>query len=102
MFLIDDLLLAPVKGILWVFREIYDAAQQEMAGEREPIIAALSELYMRLETGQISEAEFETREKKLLDRLDRIQAEEVPPETPEEPPKRSKKKSSFRVKSATA
>jgi hypothetical protein len=102
MFLIDDLLLAPVKGILWVFREIHDAAQQEMAGERESITAALSELYMRLETGQISEAEFETREKELLDRLDRIQAEEAPPETPEEPPKRSKKKSSFRVKSATA
>ena len=35
MFLIDDLLMSPVKGGLWVFREIHDAAQQELAGESE-------------------------------------------------------------------
>ncbi len=51
MFLIDDILLAPAKGVLWVFQEIHDAAQQELAGESETITAALSELYMRLETG---------------------------------------------------
>lgn len=102
MFLIDDLVLAPVKGILWVFREIHDAAQQEMAGERESITAALSELYMRLETGQISEAEFEAREKELLDRLDRLQAAEARPAPPEKPPKRAKKKSASRIASATA
>ena len=33
MFLIDDVLLSPIKGILWVFREIHDAAQEEQAGE---------------------------------------------------------------------
>jgi hypothetical protein len=33
MFLIDDLLLSPVKGVLWIFREIHDVAQQELAGE---------------------------------------------------------------------
>ncbi|MGO8761910.1 MAG: gas vesicle protein GvpG [Desulfobaccales bacterium] len=76
MFLIDDLLMSPVKGILWVFREIHDAAQTELAGESEAITAALSELYMKLETGQISETEFDAREKVLLDRLDRLQAEE--------------------------
>ena len=58
MFLVDDILLAPAKGLLWVFREIYDAAQQELAGESEAITASLSELYMRLETEQITEAEF--------------------------------------------
>jgi hypothetical protein len=78
MFLIDDLLLSPVKGVLWVFREIHDAAQQELAGESEAITAALSELYMRLETGQITEAEFDAQEKVLLDRLDRLQAQEAP------------------------
>ena len=76
MFLIDDLLMSPVKGVLWVFREIHDAAQTELAGESEAITAALSELYMKLETGQISETEFDAREKVLLDRLDRLQAEE--------------------------
>jgi len=76
MFLVDDLLLSPVKGVLWIFREIHDAAQQELAGESEAITVALSELYMKLETGQISEAEFDAQEKVLLDRLDRLEAAE--------------------------
>jgi hypothetical protein len=89
MFLVDDLLLSPVKGILWIFREIHDAAQQELAGESEAITAALSELYMRLETGQITEGEFEAQEKVLLDRLDRLQEQEAAaPEPQKKPAKR--------------
>jgi Gas vesicle protein G len=76
MFLVDDLLLAPFKGMLWVFGEIHDAAQQELDGEKETITAALSELYMKLETGQLTETEFDAQEKVLLDRLDILQAEE--------------------------
>ena len=76
MFLVDDLLMSPVKGILWVFREIHEAAQQELAGESEAITAALSELYMNLETERITEEQFDAQEKVLLDRLDRLQAEE--------------------------
>ena len=86
MFLIDDLLLSPIKGILWVFREIHDAAQQELAGAGELITAALSELYMKLETGLLTEGEFDAQEKVLLDRLDRLQAEESP--APEKPARR--------------
>ena len=41
MFLLDDLLLSPVKGVLWVFREIHDAAQQELAGELRRAVALL-------------------------------------------------------------
>ncbi len=103
MFLVDDLLLSPIKGIFWVFREIHDAAQQELAGEGEAITAALSELYMRLETGQITEAKFDAQEKVLLDRLDRLQAEEAPAAAPENKPakprpkaKRPRKKSVVR------
>jgi hypothetical protein len=83
MFLIDDILLSPAKGLLWVFREIHDAAQQELAGESEAITASLSELYMRLETEQITEAEFDAQEKVLLDRLDRLQAQEKAAAAPE-------------------
>jgi hypothetical protein len=72
------LLMSPVNGVLWVFKEIHDAAEQELAGEAENITAALGELYMKLETGQIDEAEFDAQEKVLLDRLDRLQAEEEP------------------------
>ncbi len=92
MFLIDDLLLSPVKGVLWVFREIHDAAQQELAGESEAITAALSELYMKLETGQITEAEFDSQEKVLLDRLDRLQAEERSAAAPEKKPAKPRPK----------
>jgi hypothetical protein len=108
MFLVDDILLSPVKGILWVFREIHDAAQQELAGEGEAITAALSELYMRLETGQITEAEFDAREKTLLDRLDQLQAEEkaavAPAKKPAKPRPKAKptrRKSPPGVKPAT-
>ena len=51
MFLVDDLLMSPAKGVLWVFKEIHDAAQQEMAGEGEAITAALSELYRNWKAG---------------------------------------------------
>ncbi len=92
MFLVDDLLLSPIKGVLWVFKEIHDAAQQELAGEGEAITAALSELYMKLETGQITEAEFDAQEKVLLDRLDRLEAEKAPAAVPEgKPAKRPSK-----------
>jgi hypothetical protein len=108
MFLVDDILLSPVKGVLWVFREIHDAAQQELAGESETITAALSELYMRLETEQITEAEFDAQEKVLLDRLDRLQAEEkaapAPAKKPAEPRPKAKparRKSPPGVKPAT-
>ena len=72
MFLIDDILLAPAKGLLWVFKEIQHVVEEEQANEAEAITTKLSELYMMLETGQMSEAEFDAAEKALLDRLDAI------------------------------
>jgi len=73
MLIIDDILLSPIHGILWVFRELYNSAQQEMENEAESITSELSELYMMLETGRITEAEFDAREKVFLDRLEKIQ-----------------------------
>jgi hypothetical protein len=107
MFIFDDLLLSPMKGVLWVFREIHDAAEQELAGEGEAITAALTELYMKLETGHISEAEFDAQEKILLDRLDRLQASEQSDPEPQEQSKprakakRTRKKSPPAIKSLT-
>ena len=75
-----------------MFREIHDAAQQELAGESEAITAALSELYMKLETGQITETEFDAQEKVLLDRLDRLQAEEKAAAAPEKKPAKPRPK----------
>lgn len=73
MLLVDDLLLAPIRGLLWVFEKIHDAAQEEMAGEADAITAELRDLYMMLETGRITETEFGDRERTLLDRLDAIE-----------------------------
>jgi len=77
MLIIDDILLSPVRGILWIFREMYNAAQEELVNEADSITAELSELYMMLETEKITESEFDTLEKKLLDRLDEIQDREA-------------------------
>ena len=81
MFLIDDLLLSPFKGLLWILKEVQEAAQQELENEADMIKTALAELYMQLDTGQISEEEFTVEEKRLLDRLEAI--EEADNEEPE-------------------
>jgi hypothetical protein len=72
MFLIDDILMAPARGLFWVFKEIHRAAEEAQANEADAITAQLSDLYMMLETGQMTEAEFDAAEKSLLDRLDAI------------------------------
>ena len=72
MFGVDDILLFPMKGLLLVCREVYNAAQQETLNEAEAVRRELRELYMMLETERISEAEFEAREAELLDHLDEL------------------------------
>jgi hypothetical protein len=76
MLLLDKLLFSPVGATIWAARQIQHAIQQEQAAEPERITADLSELYMMLETGRIAEAEFNAREKDLLDQLDRIEERE--------------------------
>jgi hypothetical protein len=73
MFLVDDILLAPFKGLMWVFEEIRDAADQERGAEADAITLELQRLYTTLESGKITEAEFDLKEAELLDRLDQIQ-----------------------------
>ncbi len=72
MFLIDDILLFPVRGVASLARRLHGAARQELANEAEATRARLTELYMMLETGEITEDEFDEREKALLDQLDEI------------------------------
>ena len=79
MLLVDDLLLFPIHGLVWIFGKIHDAAQEEIAGEADAITAELSQLYMMLETGKITEKEFDDQERTLLDRLEAIQGRESEP-----------------------
>ncbi|KVK82177.1 gas vesicle protein GvpG [Burkholderia sp. MSMB1498] len=73
MFILDNLLAAPIKGMFWIFEEIAQAAEDETIADIETTKAALVELYRELEFGQIDEAEFESRERALLDRLDSLE-----------------------------
>ncbi|MBI1876530.1 MAG: gas vesicle protein GvpG [Planctomycetes bacterium] len=74
MLLVDDLLLGPFRGLLWVVEKINEAAQEELANEADAITEELRQLYMMLETGRITEAEFDAQERRLLDRLESIRA----------------------------
>lgn len=85
MLLVDDILLAPFSSLLWIFREIRNAAQKEIDGESESITEQLRSLYMQLETGKISEQQFDAEEKLLLDRLDALDDIAPPEESAEEP-----------------
>jgi len=73
VFLLDDILLAPIKGVLWIFEEIVNAAEEDLAAESDRIKDRLREMYMQLETGQITEAAFDAEESLLLDRLDELE-----------------------------
>ncbi len=70
MFLVDDILLAPLKGLVAVCRKVHDAAQEELESQEQAILAALMELHQQLETGRIDAEEFDQRESALLDRLE--------------------------------
>ncbi|WP_372609677.1 gas vesicle protein GvpG [Halomonas sp.] len=72
MFLVDNILLAPFNSLIWVFKEVHKVAQQEIDGEADNIAHALSELYMQLEVGDLTDEQFAAEEKVLLDRLDEI------------------------------
>jgi hypothetical protein len=74
MLLLDDILFAPAHGILWIFEEIHQAAQEAMVSESESITEQLRNLYMALETHNITAEQFDAGEKVLLDRLDSLEA----------------------------
>jgi hypothetical protein len=75
MFLIDDILLAPAKGLMWIAKEIQKAASKAEENEADELTARLSSLYMQLETGQLTSEQFDAMEREILDRLDAIQGQ---------------------------
>jgi len=70
MLLIDDLLAAPLRGLFFVLQEINAAVQAERELEERGIIAELGDLHRKLDSNEISEADFEIGEERLLQRLD--------------------------------
>lgn len=68
MFLIDDILLAPLNAVVWLGKKLNDVAVEEFSDEGR-IKEQLMELQMRFELDEISEEELIKQEKKLLERL---------------------------------
>ena len=76
MFLIDDLLLAPVNGFKFILGQIQKMADQEL-NDDSVIKDQLLELQMRYELDEIPEDEFKAREAELFARLRQIKMRQL-------------------------
>ncbi len=74
MLLIDDILLAPLKGIISLGKKIDELVQKEISDEGR-IKERLMELQLKFEMDEISIEEYDRREAELLDMIERIQLE---------------------------
>jgi len=76
-FLLDDILLAPIKlpvaGFNWILKQIQTMANEELLND-QPWKERLIELQMMLEVGDITEAEYGEEEKKVFQALRDIRA----------------------------
>jgi len=71
MFLIDDIFLAPLKGVVWLGKKINDVIEKEISDEGR-IKEKLMELQMQFELDEINDEEYKKQEEELLARLDAI------------------------------
>jgi hypothetical protein len=69
MFIIDDLLLSPVKLAIKLAEQIMDMAEEELYGE-DKIKEELLKLQLMLETAEITEEQYKEAERALMDRLE--------------------------------
>jgi hypothetical protein len=72
MFLLDDILLSPLKGLVAVCQRVEQAARQDLENQEKGNMIALTELHHRIESGEIDENEFELEETHLLEAIERL------------------------------
>ena len=72
MFLIDDLLLMPIDGLKFVFRTLARVAEEQYTDDA-PLKERLLELQVRLDSGEVTEAEYVAEEAQILRELREIQ-----------------------------
>lgn len=72
MFLIDSILLSPLKGVVWVAEKIQELVEKEFT-DQDKIKEKLMALQLRYELDEISEEEYDKQENELLMLLDAIQ-----------------------------
>jgi len=71
MFLIDDILLAPLKGIIFIGKKINEAIENEISDEGA-VKERLMALQLKFEMDEISEEEYDEKEDELLKLLEQI------------------------------
>lgn len=71
-FLLDDILLAPLKGVVFIAENVKEQAEKEFLNE-DGVRQELRELYVLLDRDKISEQEFTEREEQLIDQLEAIE-----------------------------
>jgi hypothetical protein len=76
MFLIDDILLAPVNGFKFIMRQIQQLADRELNDE-SVIKEQLLELQVRLELEEVSEEDYAEAERELFARLRAIKTRQL-------------------------
>ncbi|MEI6696812.1 MAG: gas vesicle protein GvpG [Bacteroidota bacterium] len=74
MFLIDDLLLAPLKGVIFIAEKINEVIVKETSDEGS-IKERLMALQLKFEMDEIDEEEYDKREDELLKLLGNIREE---------------------------
>ncbi|MEI6060746.1 MAG: gas vesicle protein GvpG [Bacteroidota bacterium] len=74
MFLIDDLLMAPFKGAIFIAKKINEVIEKENSDEGA-IKERLMALQLKFEMDEIDEEEYDRREDELLQILGRIREE---------------------------
>ncbi|MEI7828689.1 MAG: gas vesicle protein GvpG [Prolixibacteraceae bacterium] len=74
MFLIDDLLLAPLKGVIFLAEKINEVIEKETSDEGS-IKERLMALQLKFEMDEITEEEYDEREDELLKLLGNIREE---------------------------
>lgn len=63
----------PVAGIRWSLKKVMQVAEEELTDDA-PVKQELMELQMKLELGDIDDAEYVRREAELMDRLREVRA----------------------------
>ena len=71
MFLLDDILLAPLKGVIWLGKKVNEVGEKKLYDEGS-IKEELMALQLQFELDEINEQEYDQKEKELLDRLDAV------------------------------
>jgi hypothetical protein len=76
MFLIDDILLAPLKGVIFLAEKINEVIEKETSDEGS-IKERLMALQLKFEMDEITEEEYDEREDELLKLLENIREEKL-------------------------